>query len=153
VASRKIALKKTPDVYKAIEYQRTDAFNLLILARRLFEFGEAHFRSLTLPLRDAWSELPAIKESKPHRQFPISIDDERAKEILTFSEKAMRGMQVMNGFKARLGPLWPDKDAVGLEQYDDGKSALRQLKDELLRNYGKLDAERAELERLWPFDD
>ena len=53
VASRKIALKKNPAAYDAIEYRQRETFDLLVLARRLLEFGEAHFHALIVGLRDA----------------------------------------------------------------------------------------------------
>lgn len=105
IAPRKIVLKKTPVAYDAIEYQRTDPFDLLVLERRLLEFGEAHFHALTVGLRDAWPGLPANNSSKSPRPFPITLDDERLAEIEEDGETAMRGIQMMKGLKDRLGPL------------------------------------------------
>ncbi|KKZ63018.1 hypothetical protein EMCG_02636 [[Emmonsia] crescens] len=153
IASRKIALKRTPAAYDAIKYRQTEAFDLLVLGRRLLEFGEAHFHALMVGLRDAWSKLPANKGSKLPRPFPIMLDNERLAEIEEDGEKAMRGMQIMNSFKARLGPLWPDKDAVEHEQYEAAKVALRELKEEIVQDFGKTEKDKTELARQWPFDD
>lgn len=62
-------------------------------------------------------------------------------------------MQILNDFKARLGPLWPDKDAVGHEQYEAVKAALRGLKEEVVQELGKTEEDRAEVVCQWPFDD
>lgn len=153
VASRKIALKKTPAAYDAIEYRQTETFDLLVLARRLLEFGEAHFHALIVGLRDAWPELPANHGSKSPRPFPIIFDNERLAEIEEDSGKAMRGMQIMNDFKARLGPLWPDKDAVEHGQYEAAKVALQALKEEIVQEFGTTEEDKAELARQWPFDN
>ncbi|WEW61565.1 hypothetical protein PRK78_007056 [Emydomyces testavorans] len=153
IASRKIALKKTPAAYDAIEYQKTESFDLLVLARRLLEFGEAHFHALTVSLRDVWHDLPANNGLKPPRRFPIVFDDQRLAEIEEDGEKAMCGMQIMNDFKARLGPLWPDKDAVEHGQYKAAKAALRALKEEVVEEFGKTEEDKAELARQWPFDN
>lgn len=153
VASRKIALKKTPAAYEAIKYRRTEGFDLLVLARRLLEFGEAHFHALTIGLRDAWPELPANNSSNPRRPFPIIFDDRRLAEIEKDGEKAVRGMQIMSDFKARLGPLWPDKNAVEHGKYKAAKVALRALKEEVVQEFGKTEEDKAELARQWPFDD
>lgn len=152
VASRKIALKKTPAAYDAIKYRQTETFDLLVLGRRLLEFGEAHFHALTVCLRDAWPELPANKSSKVPRPFPITLDNERLAEIEEDVEKAVRGMQIMRDFKVRLGPLWPNKDAVEHGQYEAAKIALRELKEEIVRDIGKTEEDKSELEHQWPFD-
>ncbi|KAK2875088.1 hypothetical protein FQN49_001784 [Arthroderma sp. PD_2] len=152
IASRKIMLKKTQRAYEAIEYQRTESFDLLVLARRLLEFGEAHFHALTISLRDAWPGLPANNTSKLPRPFPIKLSSDRLAEIENDCENAMHGMQIMNEFKARLGPLWPDKDAVRHEQYEAAKMALWDLKEEMVDKFGKTEMDKAELARQWPFD-
>ncbi|KAF2423572.1 phosphotransferase enzyme family protein [Tothia fuscella] len=153
IASRKITLKRLPSAYAATQFQHTDAFNLLILGRRLSEFGEAHFNSLVLSLREAWSTLPVVQASLPPREFPVSIDKARAQEIESSIERALLAIQLMNKVKARLGPLWPDKDAVAYEDYDRTKSALRESREEIVARFGKTEDEREELRRLWPFDD
>ncbi|EFR05490.1 hypothetical protein MGYG_08505 [Nannizzia gypsea CBS 118893] len=149
IASRKVMLKKVPKAYDAIEYQQTECFDLLVLARRLFEFGEAHFHALVVELREAWAGLLANNTNTNHtKPFPIDLT-----EIETDCQKAMRGMQLMSDFKARLGPLWPDKDAVGHEQYQATKSALLALREEIILEFGKAEADKIEIARQWPFDD
>lgn len=153
VASRKITSKKMPAAYRGIEYQRTEAFDLLTIARRIFEFGEAHFHAMTVELRDAWPTLPLIKESTSPRPFPLTFDDASLAGIQDDCEKAMHGMQIMNDFRTRLGPLWPDKDAVSHIVYRDAKEALRELKDEIINEFAKSESDKSELEKHWPFDD
>jgi Phosphotransferase enzyme family len=153
IASRKISRKKTPTMYRAIQYQQTDAFNLLTIGRRIFEFGEAHFQALTTDLQPAWPELPLNARTTPSEPFPIEFSKERLAEVSNDFEKALRGLQIMNDFKARLGVLWPDKDAVSHERYDETKAAMRELKAELIARFAQSDADRREFDRLWPFDD
>ena len=140
-------------MYRTIEYQQTEAFDLLTIARRIFEFGEAHFHALTLELRDAWPGLPLIQESISPVSFPIDLDDARIAEIQDDAEKSMRGIHIMNKFKARLGPLWPDKDAVSHQNYSEAKAALRELKGEVIAEFARSEEDRLEFEKLWPFDD
>lgn len=153
IASRKIASKKTPAVYRTIAYQQTEAFDILTIARRIFEYGEAHLHALMVELRNAWPGLPLVEESSSPIPFPIDIDDARVAEIEDDGEKAVHSIQIMNEFKARLGPLWPDKDAVSHEQYDETKAALRELKAEVIAEFARSEGDRLEFERLWPFDD
>ncbi|GBF65387.1 altered inheritance of mitochondria protein 9 [Trichophyton mentagrophytes] len=154
IASRKIMLKKAPKAYDAIEYQRTESYDLLVLARRLFEFGEAHFHALVVELREAWAGLPANNTNMNHtKPFPITLTEDQIAEIETDCQNAIRGMQIMNDFKARLGPLWLDKDAVGHEQYNATKDALRVLREEIIQEFGKSEADKIEIKRQWPFDE
>ena len=85
--------------------------------------------------------------------FPIDFNEARLAEIEDDGEKAMHGIQIMNDFKARLGPLWPDKDAVSHEQYDEAKAALRQLKGEVIAKFARSKDDKLEFEKLWPFDN
>ncbi|RMD43677.1 hypothetical protein DV735_g1481, partial [Chaetothyriales sp. CBS 134920] len=135
IAWLKIARKKLPAAYRAFEYQKqtaNPAFDLVTLAGRLFEFGEAHVHALPFPLAFDDASLPIIEDD---------------------CERAMYGMEIMNDFKARLGPLWPDKGAVSHELYDETKKALRELKSEIIDTFAASPEERAEFEELWPFDD
>jgi hypothetical protein len=58
-------------IYRLIEHwfissyriPRHDAGNLLMLVRRIFGVGEAHVRLLILNLRQAWYDLPAVREA------------------------------------------------------------------------------------------
>lgn len=62
-------------------------------------------------------------------------------------------MQIMNDFKTRLGPHWPDKDAVEHGQYEVAKDALQMLNKEVVQEFRKSEEDKAELMRQWPFDD
>ncbi|EZF24664.1 hypothetical protein H112_02770 [Trichophyton rubrum D6] len=153
IASRKIMLKKVPKTYDAIEYQRTESYDLLVLARRLLEFGEAHFHALVVELREAWAGLPANNTNMNHtKAFPITPTKDQIAEIRIDCQNAIRGMQIMNDFKVRLGPLWPDKDAVGHEQYNATKDALRVLREEIIQEFGKSEADKIGIKHQWPFD-
>ena len=153
VASRKITNKKMPAAYRALEYQETAAFDLLTIARRIFEYGEAHFHALTVELRDEWPALPLVKESTSPRPFPFTFDDASLVNIREDCEKSMHGMEIMNDFRTRLGPLWPDKDAVSHNLYHDAKTALRELKGKVIEEFARSQDDKLELEKLWPFDD
>jgi len=152
VASRRIASKKLPAAYHSLEYQQTAAFDLLTIARRIFEFGEAHFQALTVELREAWPGLTSMKDSTAPRQLPITFDDESLAIIQDDCQKSMHGMKIMNDFRARLGPLWPDKEAVSHQVYHDAKTAYRELKEEVIEEFARSQDEKLEFEKLWPFD-
>lgn len=47
---RKLMHAKNPDLYKVVEFRKTPAYGLIFLARRIFEYGEAHFQSLLVDL-------------------------------------------------------------------------------------------------------
>ncbi|KAL2816360.1 hypothetical protein BDW59DRAFT_177371 [Aspergillus cavernicola] len=62
---RKLILAKNPGLYRVVEFRRTAAYGLIFLARRMFEYGEAHFQSLLIDLKDTWMDLPAVTSDVP----------------------------------------------------------------------------------------
>lgn len=59
----------------------------------------------------------------------------------------------MNELKECLGPLWPDKDAVSHESYHDAKAALRELKDQVIKQFAHSEYNKIQFEKVWLFDD
>ncbi|CBX90707.1 hypothetical protein LEMA_P057410.1 [Plenodomus lingam JN3] len=60
IAWRKLMQAKNPDLFEVTEFQKTASYGLLFLAHRMFEYGEAHFQSLLVDLKDTWPTLTAI---------------------------------------------------------------------------------------------
>jgi hypothetical protein len=73
--------------------------------------------------------------------------------IVENGERATQAMAAMSELRARLGDLWPDRDAVGFDQYDEVKAALRGLKEETVMKYSRNAEEQAKWRCMWPFDD
>ncbi|PWY70131.1 phosphotransferase enzyme family protein [Aspergillus eucalypticola CBS 122712] len=49
---RKLTRAKNPALHQAIEFRKTPAYGLIFLAHRMFEYGEAHFMSLLVDMKD-----------------------------------------------------------------------------------------------------
>ncbi|KAI9703932.1 MAG: hypothetical protein M1820_005714 [Bogoriella megaspora] len=146
---RKLMHAKSPDLYRVIEFRKTAAYGLLFLAHRMFEYGEAHFQSLLVDLRDSWNDLPAVTSNTP---FPFYFSEADIERIKLDSDGAIAGTELVAEVKERLGDLWPDKGFIEHEQYDDCKVALNEVKNEILGQLAENDEERAYYERYWPFD-
>lgn len=156
IGSRKMAHKKMPAVYRAIKYQRRleFGFDILIIARHIFEIGEAHVHARTIELCDARPDISSImNKSASSKQDSSSLHDAFLKRVQSDFDKSVRGMEIMKDFESRLGPLWPDKGVVSHDLYNDAKSALRKLKDEMIAEFVNSEDEKTEFEKSWPFED
>jgi hypothetical protein len=145
---RKLMHAKNPDIYRAVEFRKTAAYGLIFLVHRMFEYGEAHFQSLLVDLKDTWEDLPATTSEIP---FPFEFSKAEIERIKLDSDGAVAGIELVTAVKESLGDLWPDKGFIEHGRYDDCKAALGQVKDQLLDQLVETDEEKAEYERYWPF--
>lgn len=149
-AYRTLVHIKTPELYRAIEFQDTTPGNLLMLVRRIFGVGEAHVRLLILNLRQEWYDLPAVSGAG-NPPFPLQFSDAEVEEIEADAEVATISIQTMDKLRACAGDLWREKGSCPPQLYDEVKDMLSQLKDELIELAG-LDGEDREIfERESPF--
>ncbi|CAP91172.1 Pc13g01030 [Penicillium rubens Wisconsin 54-1255] len=146
---RKLMHAKNPDLYRVVEFRRTAAYGLIFLAHRMFEYGEAHFQSLLVDLKDTWTDLPAISSDTP---FPFDFSEADFERIKLDSNGAVAGTDLVAEVKERMGDLWPDKGFIEHERYDDCKAALHEVKGLILEQLAENDQEKAEYERFWPFE-
>ncbi|KAH8705722.1 hypothetical protein BGW36DRAFT_17372 [Talaromyces proteolyticus] len=133
---------KNADLYEVIEFRKTAAYGLIFLARRMFEYGEAHFQSLHVYLKDTWGDLAAVTSDI---LFPFDFSETDIERIKLDSYRAVVGTELFAVAKERMGDLWPDKGFIEHDRYDDCKAALQEVKDQICE-------ERAEYEDYWPFD-
>ena len=146
---RKLMHAKNPELYRVVEFQKTPAYGLIFLAHRMFEYGEAHFQSLLLDLKDTWADLPAITSDTP---FPFDFSEADFERIKLDSDGAVAGAELVAAVKEIMGDLWPDKGFVEHERYDDCKAALNEVKGQVLEQLAETDKEKAEYKRYWPFE-
>lgn len=141
--------RQNPDLYRVVEFRKTAAYGLIFLAHRMFEYGEAHFQSLLVDLKDTWADLPVVGNGIP---FPFDFSEEVIERIKLDSDGAVAGTELVAEVKERLGDLWPDKGFIDHERYDECKAALHEVKGQILEQLAENDEEKAEYERHWPFD-
>jgi len=146
---RKLMHAKNPELYQVVEFRKTPAYGLIFLAHRMFEYGEAHFRSLLVDLKDTWKDLPAVNNDI---KYPFNFTDKDIERIKSDSEGAVAGTELVTAVKERLGDLWPDKGFIEHERYDECRAALREMKEQILEQLAETDEERATYERYWPFE-
>lgn len=146
---RKLMLAKNPDLYQVVEFRRTVAYGLIFLAHRMFEYGEAHFQSLLVDLRDTWTDLPAVTSDLP---FPFDFSEADIERIKLDSDGAVAGTELVAAVKEKMGDLWPDKGIIEHEKYNDCKVALHEMRNQIVEQLAETDEEKAEYERRWPFE-
>ncbi|KAJ6189838.1 phosphotransferase enzyme family protein [Penicillium mononematosum] len=145
---RQLMHAKNLDLYRVVEFRKTPAYGLLFLAHRMFEYGEAHFLSLLVDLKDRWADLPGVTSDTP---FPFDFSEEDFERIKLDSDDAVAGTELVAEIKEKIGDLWPDKGFIEYERYDDCKAVLDELKGQILDQLAETDEEKAEYQRHWPF--
>ncbi|KAK2855626.1 hypothetical protein FQN49_005006 [Arthroderma sp. PD_2] len=151
VAWRMLVKKKNPSQYTAAMFENTTKGYLLLLSRRLFELGEPQFHALSLDLHEELLESHAANGEKP--EFPLSFSEGKKFEIDADREAAQLSSEAMRSIQQRLGGLWPDKALVEHEDYREFKARILQIKEELTAELAQNSEERAEFDKLWPFDN
>jgi hypothetical protein len=145
---RKLMQAKNLDLYRAVEFQKTTAYHLLFLAHLMFEYGEAHFRSLLIDLKDTRADLPAFTSDIP---FPFHFSDAEMERINVDIDGACHGTELVAEVEKVLGDLWPERGFIEHELYEESKTTLGEVKAHIIEHLAESDAEKAEYERLWPF--
>lgn len=149
IAWRKLMHAKNPELYRVIEFRKTPAYGLIFLAHRIFEYGEAHFQSLVVDLKDSWKDLPAVPSDVP---FPFDLSDAHIERIKLDCDGAIAGSELVAEVQEALGDLWPDKGFIEHERYDECKAALDKVKSQILDELAETEEEKDEYRRHWPFD-
>ncbi|OJI83858.1 hypothetical protein ASPTUDRAFT_190294 [Aspergillus tubingensis CBS 134.48] len=145
---RKLTRAKNPALYRAIEFRKTPAYGLIFLAHRMFEYGEAHFMSLLVDLKDHWGGLPGTGDVP----FPFEFTDAEIERIKVACDGAVAGTELVDGVKEQWGDLWPDKGLIENERYEECRAALGEVRDRIVEVLGESEEEREEYRRWWPFD-
>lgn len=145
---RKLMHAKNPDLYQVVEFRKSAAYGLIFLAHRMFEYGEAHFQSLLVDLRDTWADLPCVTN---HTPFPFSFSEADIERIKLNSDGAVAGTELVAAVKEKIGDLWPDKGFIEHERYNDCTAVLHEVRDQILEQLAETDEEKDEYKRCWPF--
>jgi len=153
VMYRMLLRNEAPLLFRTWEYQQTASFELLLVAQRLFIDGEAQYLASILALEDAWLDLPGVvAQGSPPYPFHFSLAERT--DIEADAKGAADGMNLMCSVRDSIGrDLFPERGVVRVDQYDEAKDALRQIKTQVLDLYAHNDHERKLWEEDWPFDD
>ncbi|KAJ5096606.1 hypothetical protein N7456_007327 [Penicillium angulare] len=151
---RKLMQARLPDLYQTVEFRKTPAEGLMFLAHRMFEYGDAHFQSLVVDLRDSWADLPAFHAGGASNvpKFPFDLSEADIQRIKRDGDAAEAGTDLVAEVKEKIGDLWPDKGFIERELYDECKAALDEARDCILEQLSETPEERAEYMDHWPFD-
>ncbi|KAL9121399.1 MAG: hypothetical protein Q9187_002038 [Circinaria calcarea] len=149
---RALLHKQIPRLYRAMDFQETLSFDLLVFARNLLVDGEATYLAQIVELERTWKEIPGVlAHGSP--AYPFCFSEEEKAIIETDFSGAMRGMELMGRVRETLADLFPERGIVRAEQYEESKDALRQMKEEVIKMFVRSEHERRLWEENWPFDD
>ena len=151
-AYRYLLNQRYPRLYRALSFQETPNFGLLLVPRNMLVDGEATFLAQVVDLQKTWDELPGVLAAG-NPPFPFCFSDAEKRQIESDVEGAFRGIQTMNAVQNTLGDLFPELGAVRPERYNETKDALRQVKPQVIDEFAKTEQEKDAWEKAWPFDD
>ncbi len=150
IAWRRLVRGKSPVQYRALKFQDSVQGNILHVARRSYEVGEAHLAALVLDLRDTWQQQQQQPESR--LGFPVAISVEEEERIKRDVDGAEQGVSLLTQAREQMGEQWPEKGLVEHEAYEETKEMLGYVRDEIAQQCFDDEAERKEFLRRWPFD-
>jgi hypothetical protein len=139
--------RDTRRIYDALEFQQTDAYTLLLLARNLLLDGEVSYIKQIIGLKETWHSLP----SSPTQPYPFSFSPEELSELETNYEAWKLALETMDRVRDAVGPLFPEDGAISTELYDESLRALTQVRDAVIEENAKDEREREVWRREWPF--
>jgi hypothetical protein len=129
--------KQMPSVLEALLYDESDTSAVLQASRNLFATGEAY----------CIGSIAALEDS------PVSFSEAALAQIQEDAERTAASLNAMRVIQDALGPLFPEKGIVRLDQYEDSKAALRAVKEQVLEDFSPEEGDRRVWEEVWPFDD
>lgn len=138
---------QNPRLYAALEFQHTQKYLLLVLARNLLIDGEASYLAQVAELESTWGEISSGDGSR----FPFTFSHQDRRELEADVEGVVRGMDAMRSIREALGELFPEQGIVKTEDYEEALDALSQMKEQVIDEFATNAAEREEWEKAWPF--
>lgn len=148
---RRLIYQTNTPLYEAMEFRETMSFNMMLFAQSLLIDGEALYQSSCLDLAEEWHNLPGVQASG-NPPFPLQFSADEIDRIEKDADSTVKGMGLMRDLEESLGSLWPEKGVVKPEEYEEAKWRLQRAKADIIPRLTSSESERAEWERVWPFD-
>ena len=139
------------ELFKAMEFQQTISFEMMVFAQNLLVDGEALYQSRILDLEKEWLDLLGVQAAR-NPPFPFQFSADEVDSINEDVAAVVRCMELMQTLRQSLGELWPEKGVVRPDQYDQVKRLLRQAKIEIIDQLAHSGEERVAWEKSWPYD-
>lgn len=140
--------RQNPRLYAALQFQHTQKYLLLLLARDILIDGEVTYLSQLAESESTWAEFSADKDSS----CPFTFSDKDRKGLEADTEGMTRGMEAMRSIRESLGELFPEQGIVRPDQYNEALDALAQMKEQIISTFASNSAEREVWEKEWPFE-
>ena len=100
---------QNPLLYRAMTFQETSSFDLLLLARNLLVDGEATYLAEVADLEIIWVDLLGVC-AHGKTPFPFQFCNEQRAEIGADVNGPFRGMEAMREVKESMGELFPENE-------------------------------------------
>ena len=135
-------------LYAALQFQDTQQYLILLLARNILIDGEVTCLSQLAELESTWSDLSADRSSA----CPFAFSEKDRDGLEADMEGVVRGMQAMRSIRDGLGELFPEQGIVRPDHYDKALNALNQMREQVISTYASNSKEGKIWEKEWPFE-
>jgi hypothetical protein len=139
---------QNPRLYTALQFQNTQEYLLLLLARNILIDGEVTYLSQLAELESTWSDFSADKMSP----CPFAFSDKERDDFEADMRGVVRGMEVMRSIRDSLGELFPEQGIVRSDQYNEALDALNQMREQVVSTFASNSKEKEIWENEWPFE-
>jgi hypothetical protein len=139
--------RQNPQLYAALEFQHTQKYLLLLLARNLLVDGEASYLAQVAELEATWNDF----SGKDGLAYPFNFSKSEQAKLEADVDGVVRGMEEMRSIREGLGELFPEQGIVKPEDYEEALEALAQMKGQVIDEFATNAAEREAWEKAWPF--
>ncbi|KAF5846450.1 hypothetical protein GGP41_003882 [Bipolaris sorokiniana] len=138
---------QNPRIYAALQFQNTEKYLFLLLARNLLIDGEALYLARIAELEPTWN----VFSGKGDSNYPFAFSDKEREELKADAEGAIQGMEAMSSIRESLGDLLPEKGIVKPDNYEKAPDALSQMKDQVISAFVTNAKKRKAWEKASPF--
>lgn len=143
-----LAHRQNPRLYAALQFQNTQEYLLLLLARNILIDGEVTYLSQLAELESTWPDLSADKTSA----CPFAFSEKDRDDLEADMQGVVRGMEAMRSIRDSLGELFPEQGIVKSDQYNEALDALNQMREQVISTFASNSKEREVWEKEWPFE-
>jgi hypothetical protein len=139
-------------LYRAMEFQETLSFQLLVYARNILIDGElVYLDCVTDELQKTWDTLPGVKKlGDPPFPFKFSQAelDAHAKDY----EDMVEGMKCLSEIQQCMREFFPRNITVAHEDYEMARQTARECKEKVMESFARNEAGRKAVRGWWPYD-
>lgn len=134
---KRLLRKAIQPAFEALMWQESDESDVVNAARSILDNSEAYCLGAIAALQDS----------------PVNFTEGELAQIQRGVESTQKSVHTMDRIKRTMEDLFPEKGLVRHDEYEEAKSALRQIKMRVVEEFSSSQEDRSAWEEAWPFDE